>query len=862
MPNVDVKGTSSKGSYTLPTRKSKEKKAKEPKVKTEKKSGLFASVFRHSSRSSKAPALDLPPIDRDIKPNNPPSDAYRLESDPLRVPFTDLPKADFPLPTLDRPEVAMTKGQTKQSSEFAVPAVDLPAVPNLPLPNECNETIGVRADEMKIPIVHLPDLRLTGHEDERVQLPEIDIRSNGKRIESESVTVLPVISSIDAKATALPSMHPAELEIQHPSTIETDYEIRTESMFIEQTIPALPHLTLDEADIVIQPELLSTEQKYTIADTHFVQPPELPLLLEKQTTESLDSVPKLPDFAQQLPSVSIFPTDSKSHSASSFEDRLPTISAPVVIPSIEVASLPKKSSEKQAIEPKSDIKKKSSTLALCSCFGNKSNAQKEKSHTIAAPKASLPNVDLPLPSSNLSSALKTKGSLRAPGNELPAVVFSEQTSEPARLPTIHTLEKKRQAPKKPIAPEDKDTPQMITLSPEAVVPASAVDQVNTQPTSGVPSIEIRTDEDLLITPSMIETDAQEKVNAEPSSPLPILEQRSEEDVVARSTTTIETERVNEVTMTSASAASTIEQHPTVRQAKVGLNDGHDDAMISVRFQETSTEPKKSLSFDMRAPALHIPALDLSGPQSIDGYISSSKHEQSVSTIAPLQSRSDSGLEAIISSHLPPSSTFDTNPTMTDLQQPTSISSGLGSEIMDSMTTQGYQLTAPEQEKLTREPKRENSVLRHDFARKITINDESRSKLIFRQNELKACLETEISRSMDAVDAKKDQKTLSRIITHAVDLIKEKKVSTYPELKQKLLAEHKNDAAIVDPVVRALYCTMEKQGLDNVDKPEFPLAIRDVSQRTMIYGSVTIFSFIHSSRWCVFRLNKRSTPFNS
>ena len=248
---------------------------------------------------------------------------------------------------------------------------------------------------------------------------------------------------------------------------------------------------------------------------------------------------------------------------------------------------------------------------------------------------------------------------------------------------------------------------------------------------------------------------------------------------------------------------------------------------------------------MRAPALHIPALDLSGPQSIDGYISSSKHEQSVSSIAPTQSRSDSGLEAIISSHIQPSSTFDTNPTITDLHQPTSISSGLGSEIMDSMTTQGYKLTAPEQEKLTREPKRENSVLRHDFARKITINDDSRSKLIFRQNELKACLETEISRSMDEFDAKKDQKTLSRIITHAVDLIKDKKVSTYPELKQKLLAEHKNDAAIVDPVVRALYCTMEKQGLDNVDKPEFPLAIRDVSQRTMIYGSVTIFSFIHS-----------------
>ena len=252
----------------------------------------------------------------------------------------------------------------------------------------------------------------------------------------------------------------------------------------------------------------------------------------------------------------------------------------MVIPSIEVASLPKKSSEKQVIESKSDVKKKSSTLALCSCFGNKSNAQKEKSHTIAAPKASLPDVDLPLPSSNLSSTLKTKGSLRAPSNELPAVVFSEQTSEPARLPTIHTLEKKRQAPKKPVVPEEKHTPQTIITSPEAVVPASAGGQVDTQPTSGVPSIEIGTSEDLLITPLMVETVAHEKVTTEPASPLPILEQRAEKDVVVRSTTTIDTERINGVTTQSTSGASTIEQHAPV---KVCLDADHGDTMNSVLF---------------------------------------------------------------------------------------------------------------------------------------------------------------------------------------------------------------------------------------------------------------------------------------
>jgi hypothetical protein len=112
-----------------------------------------------------------------------------------------------------------------------------------------------------------------------------------------------------------------------------------------------------------------------------------------------------------------------------------------------------------------------------------------------------------------------------------------------------------------------------------------------------------------------------------------------------------------------------------------------------------------------------------------------------------------------------------------------------------------------------------------------MNDEIRSKLIFRQNELKKCLETEISKSIENFDTKKDHKSLDKILTHGIDLIKDKKVSTYPELKQKLIMEHKNDAFIVDPVVRSLYFTIEKQGLDNLDKPEFPLAIRDVS--TMI-----------------------------
>lgn len=78
---------------------------------------------------------------------------------------------------------------------------------------------------------------------------------------------------------------------------------------------------------------------------------------------------------------------------------------------------------------------------------------------------------------------------------------------------------------------------------------------------------------------------------------------------------------------------------------------------------TSNEPKKSPSFIIKAPALDIPSLDLSTPSKVDGYITSSKTEESVSSIAQIQSRSDSGLEAIISSHLQASSTFGTSPTL-------------------------------------------------------------------------------------------------------------------------------------------------------------------------------------------------------
>jgi len=147
---------------------------------------------------------------------------------------------------------------------------------------------------------------------------------------------------------------------------------------------------------------------------------------------------------------------------------------------LKISPSPIKSNEKKLIEPKSEIKKKSSTLAICSCFSNKSNIEKEKSKTIktpkekptkpiktpkekpikpikipkekstktiSAPKADLPNIDMPVPSSDISSTLKTKGSLRAPTNDLPPVDLTLPPSESVRLPIVQAHEKKTKSTK-------------------------------------------------------------------------------------------------------------------------------------------------------------------------------------------------------------------------------------------------------------------------------------------------------------------------------------------------------------------------------------------------------------------------------
>ncbi|CAF1204547.1 unnamed protein product [Adineta ricciae] len=827
MPNVEVKDSSTKGSYTLPAKSSKtkkvkepkikEKKVKEPKVKGEKKPGLFSNLFRHSDRSSKAPALDLPSVERDLSPNNELRAAHRQDSDPLRVPNVDLPTPDIELPIYDKPEVNMTTGQIKSSSsEFAIPSVNLPPIPDLHLPGNDDQPVDSTTNLMQVPSVQLPELEFTSNE--TVSATEV------KPVETPVITEIKQESQLEQ----LPAS-----PVQETLDIQADQIVSSNEN--DSPIPQLPKFASNDADLMSKVELLSTEQKYSITDTQFVAPPELPVIVEKQTIEQVETPPKLPDFTFELPAEEPVEVVSKNAAVSppSFDDDVPS-AASKIVPAIEVSTLPIKTAEKEVIETKTETKKKSSTLALCSCFGNKSNAQKtktlpapkEKSKPLTPPKSDLPEVDMRVPSSNISSTLKTKGSLHAPSTDLPPIDLTLPATEPVHLPTLHTHEKKRKAPKKPVVKEEKKVASEVKTSPEAVVP-TPVNEVNVQQeTTITPVIETKVEEQHTTEvpvaieqvqeevttstmrsptppPTVVEKHVEESIVDRPPSPAPIAQAQPVEEILV--TSPIEKEPIEETKTESSVAKSTVEKKPVEE------------------LKESHSESKKHSALEIKAPAYNIPELDLSGPPKSDSYVSSLKHEASIAT----QSRSDSGLEAIISSHLHPSSTFGTNQTVETLNQHPSVTSGLGSDTIASITTKSSTVPDIQVEKTTTSPKRENSFSRHDFTRKISINDDLRSKLIFRQNDLKKCLEGEISKSIEDFDAKKDQKSLNKILTHAIDLIKDKKVTTYPELKQKLIVEHKNDAFIVDPVVRSLYCTIEKEGLDNLDKPEFPLAIRDM-----------------------------------
>ncbi len=161
---------------------------------------------------------------------------------------------------------------------------------------------------------------------------------------------------------------------------------------------------------------------------------------------------------------------------------------------------------------------------------------------------------------NISSKLKTKSSLRAPGNDLPPVDLTLPPTEPVRIPTIHTSEKKRPAPKKPAGKKEKAAPP-TTTSPEAVVPATT-NEVETQQSRIVPTIEVKTEEELLIQSPVSEKQVEEETTIRPATPSPavvdeqtnirsptpppVIEAPPVEEIKVQSTTDIEKQPVEAI----------------------------------------------------------------------------------------------------------------------------------------------------------------------------------------------------------------------------------------------------------------------------------------------------------------------------
>jgi len=186
---------------------------KKKKIKTEKKSGFISTLFRPGQRKSKVPALDLPSIERDLSPNNPLRPPHRRDSDPLHIPSTNLPKLDLPLPTYNRPEVNMTSGSTKHSSEFSIPIVNFPSIPNLQLPDVNKQSVDLNSDLMKIPTNEYPALHYTLNEQENSKLSQIEFQT----IE----TGLALASPVDDMLS---------IQTDHKTfPIETDYAIQTKT---------------------------------------------------------------------------------------------------------------------------------------------------------------------------------------------------------------------------------------------------------------------------------------------------------------------------------------------------------------------------------------------------------------------------------------------------------------------------------------------------------------------------------------------------------------------------------------------------------------------------------------------------------
>lgn len=214
------------------------KKTKKPKAKkssTDKKSGVFSTLINNNKQKPKVPALDLPPVQHNLNITTQSNSLQSYNIDPLHVPSNDLPKLDIPLPTYNRPEVDITVGQVKQTSEFAVPALNLTPLSDIQTPDNKKQSIEINLDQIRAPTVQLPDLQFTFD----------------KQIQEKTV----VVSTIE-----------------DASTVKTTCIVKTETY--------IPKLSSDESQTSIKPKLTSIEQTTTVIETKLNQSSDIPVVLE------------------------------------------------------------------------------------------------------------------------------------------------------------------------------------------------------------------------------------------------------------------------------------------------------------------------------------------------------------------------------------------------------------------------------------------------------------------------------------------------------------------------------------------------------------------------------------------------------
>ena len=260
VPKIDIEQTKIEDSSTLPI---ETKQFKKSKSKAKKTTDILSTIFHSNEQIPRAPALDLPQIDRNLPVNTPLYHLHGSNSDPLHIPSTNLPELDIPLPTYFRPEVSMTAGKTKRSSEFSAPTIDLTSTANSHSPENEKQPINLNSDPMITSTTELTDFRHRTNEQKDINLSQNQIESKVEQI-TQDVSIGTTIKA--SLAPVLPDEEMLNIQTDRKNfPIETDYAIKIETI--------LPSLTSYEGERLVKADLSSIEPTIEALS-------ELPLVIE------------------------------------------------------------------------------------------------------------------------------------------------------------------------------------------------------------------------------------------------------------------------------------------------------------------------------------------------------------------------------------------------------------------------------------------------------------------------------------------------------------------------------------------------------------------------------------------------------